>query len=108
MRKHVSKKAQLIPPDHINPGLSGGLGEVVETMMAKDREGRYRGPEDLIVDLECLLRGERPRMAEQKMDALAMLSQGEAAEEEESRPKWPRPRGRGRPPGTPPVPVPSS
>ena len=82
MRKHVSKKAQLIPPDHINPRLSGGLGEVVETMMAKDREVRYRGPDDLIVDLECLLRGERPKIAEQKMDALAMLSQGEAAEEE--------------------------
>ena len=83
MRKHVSKKAQLIPPDHLNPALSGGLGEVVETMMAKDREERYRSPEDLIVDLECLLQGERPKIAEQKMDALAMLSQGEAADEEE-------------------------
>jgi eukaryotic-like serine/threonine-protein kinase len=50
--------------------------------MAKDREERYRSPEDLIVDLECLLQGERPKIAEQKMDALAMLSQGEAADEE--------------------------
>jgi eukaryotic-like serine/threonine-protein kinase len=82
MRKHVSQKAQLVPPDHINKGLSSGLGEVVETMMAKDREERYRTPEDLILDLECLLRGERPRIAEQKMDALAMLSQGEVAQEE--------------------------
>ncbi|HEX8200061.1 MAG TPA: serine/threonine-protein kinase, partial [Isosphaeraceae bacterium] len=36
MRQHVSKKAQLVPPDHINAGLSSGVGEVVETMMAKD------------------------------------------------------------------------
>ena len=84
MRKHVSKKAQLVPPDHINPALSGGLGGVVETMMAKDREERYRVPDDLIVDLECLLRGERPTMTEQKTDALAMLSQGEAIEDEEA------------------------
>ena len=83
MRKHVSKKAQLVPPDHINPALSGGLGEVVETMMAKNREKRYRSPDDLILDLKCLLQGERPMIAGQKVDALAMLSQGEAAEEEE-------------------------
>jgi len=82
MRKHVSKKALLVPPDHVNTSLSSGLGELVETMMAKNREQRYRSPEDLIPDLECLLRGERPRVAEQKVDSLALLSQGDAFDAE--------------------------
>jgi serine/threonine-protein kinase len=82
MRKHISRKAHLVPPDHLNTSLSSGLGEVVETMMAKVREERYHAPEDLILDLDCLLRGERPRLAEQKADTLALLSQGEVAEEE--------------------------
>src|SRR4029079_14988499 len=41
MRKHVDLKVSITPPDHLNPQLSGGLGMVVETMMAKNREHRY-------------------------------------------------------------------
>jgi serine/threonine-protein kinase len=76
---------ELTPPDHINTKLSSGLGEVVEVMMAKDRDDRYRHPDDLICDLECLLAGEPPRLARQHIDAttLAALAHGEVVEDEE-------------------------
>ena len=61
MRKHVDKNVMLVPPDHLNTKLSSGLGMVVETMLAKNRENRYRNPDDLILDLKCLLQGESPR-----------------------------------------------
>lgn len=75
---------ELTPPDHLNTKLSAGLGEVVEFMMAKDRGQRYRSPDDLILDLECLLAGEPPKLARQRIQAttLAELSQGEAADDE--------------------------
>ncbi len=61
MRQHVDKNAVLVPPDHLNTHLSSGLGMVVETMMAKNRENRYRNPDDLILDLKCLLAGDSRR-----------------------------------------------
>jgi predicted Ser/Thr protein kinase len=82
MRKHVDKNAMLIPPDHINTRLSSGLGIVVETMMAKNRDQRYRNPDDLILDLKCLQQGESPMLAGQKTDALAGLAEGDATEDE--------------------------
>ena len=63
MRKHLDKATPLVPPDHINTKLSSGVGEVIETMMAKNREDRYRHPNDLMLDLKCLLQGERPMIA---------------------------------------------
>jgi serine/threonine protein kinase len=80
MRKHVDKNVNLIPPDHLNTNLSSGLGMVVETMMAKNRENRYRNPDDLILDLKCLLQGESPMIAGQKPETLATLTQGETDE----------------------------
>ena len=81
-------KQELTPPDHLNLKLSSGLGEVVEVMMAKDREQRYRSPDDLIMDLEYLLSGEPPRLARQRIEAatLEQLAEGEAEEEEEPEP----------------------
>jgi serine/threonine protein kinase len=75
---------ELTPPDHLNQALSSGLGEVVEFMMAKDRRRRYRKADDLILDLECLLSGEAPKIARQKIEAatLAALGEGEAEEED--------------------------
>jgi serine/threonine-protein kinase len=75
---------ELTPPDHIKPQLSSGLGEVVEIMMAKDRKQRYRSPDDLIIDLECLLNGEPPKLARQRIEAATLreLAEGEAEEEE--------------------------
>jgi serine/threonine-protein kinase len=83
MKKHVDKNCVLEPPDHVNTRLSSGLGVVVETMMAKDRDHRYRTPDDLILDLKCLLAGDRPIIAEAKADALEALAEGESAEEGE-------------------------
>ncbi len=53
---------------------------VVETMMAKNRDNRYRTPDDLILDLKCLLQGDSPMIAGQKADTLAVLAQGEVNE----------------------------
>ncbi len=76
--KHL--REQLTPPDHLNQQLSGGLGEVVEVLMAKDRDQRYQTPDDAVIDLECLLAGQPPKLARQKMAAgtLAALTEGEA------------------------------
>src|SRR3954462_8282224 len=81
MKKHVDKNVLLGPPDHLNSRLSSGLGEVVETMMAKNRENRYRNPEDLILDLKCLLQGETPMIASKKADSLASLAEGDVDED---------------------------
>ena len=77
MRKHVDFNVSLVPPDHLNPRLSAGLGMVVETMMAKNREHRYQTPDDLILDIKCLQRGESPMIAGQKLDSLNALAEGE-------------------------------
>jgi serine/threonine-protein kinase len=82
MRKHVDPKVMIVPPDHLNPNLSAGLGMVVETMMAKNREHRYQSPEDLILDLKCLQRGESPMIAGQKPETLLSLTEGESESEE--------------------------
>ena len=78
MRKHVDPNVAIVPPDHLNPKLSGGLGMVVETMMAKNREHRYQTPDDLILDLKCLQRGESPMIAGQKPETLLALTEGES------------------------------
>jgi serine/threonine-protein kinase len=83
MRKHVDKNTFITPPDHLNTNLSSGLGMVVETMMAKNRENRYRNPDDLILDLKCLLQGESPMIAAQKPDTLAVLAEGDTEQLEQ-------------------------
>jgi len=79
MKKHVDKNVVLVPPDHINTKLSSGLGMVIETMLARNRDNRYPNPDDLILDLKCLLQGEPPMIAGQKSDSLASLAEGDAA-----------------------------
>jgi serine/threonine-protein kinase len=81
MRKHVDKNVALVPPDHVNTRLSSGLGMVVETMLAKNRENRYPNPDDLILDLKCLVQGEPPMIAGQKLDSLASLAEGDFADD---------------------------
>jgi serine/threonine protein kinase len=80
MKKHVSKKVEVVPPDHVNTSLSSGFGEVVETLLTKDRDARYRTPDDLILDLECLQRGVPPRIAAHRVDALSALAEGSVAD----------------------------
>jgi serine/threonine protein kinase len=77
MRKHVDPNVALVPPDHLNSRLSGGLGMVVETMMAKNREHRFQSADDLILDIKCLQRGESPMIAGQKPDTLLALAEGD-------------------------------
>jgi serine/threonine-protein kinase len=72
----------LTPPDHLRPQLSSGLGEVVEIMMAKERKQRYRNPDDLIIDLECLLNGEPPKLARKRIEAATLQDLAEGEEEE--------------------------
>ncbi len=81
LRAHM--EAELTPPDHLNSKLSSGLGEVVEILLAKDRDQRYRNAEDLIIDLECLLAGEAPKLARQKIEASTLRGLAEGEEEEE-------------------------
>jgi serine/threonine-protein kinase len=81
MRKHVDPKVLIVPPDHLNTNISGGLGMVIETMLAKNREHRYTTPDDLILDLKCLQRGESPMIAGQKTESLEALAHGEAEAE---------------------------
>jgi eukaryotic-like serine/threonine-protein kinase len=91
LRMHL--EAELTPPDHLNQSLSSGLGEVVELLMAKKRQDRYRSAEDLIIDLECLLNGEAPKLARKKIEAASLraLAQGDDEDDDEREP--PRPPG---------------
>ncbi|MHC4985669.1 MAG: protein kinase domain-containing protein [Planctomycetota bacterium] len=81
MHKHL--KEPLVPPDHINPDLSQGMGEVVEVMLAKERERRYGSVTDLIVDLEALQQGRPPLQARRYLSdaVLTGLAEGGASDE---------------------------
>jgi serine/threonine-protein kinase len=78
MRKHL--KEPLVPPDHINTALSAGISEVIEVMMAKERDERYRTMEEVITDLQAVREGRPPLLARQKfnVEALEGLEEGEA------------------------------
>ena len=82
MQKHL--KEPLVPPDHINMQLSAGLGEVVEVMMAKDRDRRYPSTRDLLIDLESIARGEPPLQARRqiKADVLSGLAEEQTPNED--------------------------
>jgi len=82
MQRHLHE--QLKPPDHINTELSNGLGEMVETMMAKRREDRYPTTADLIADIDSLLLGEAPMLARgmTAQPSLAGLADAEDQEDE--------------------------
>lgn len=58
MLKHL--REPLVPPDHINPELSVDLAEVIEIMMAKDRNCRYQSTEELLEDLRAIKTGKSP------------------------------------------------
>ncbi|HEY3244670.1 MAG TPA: serine/threonine-protein kinase, partial [Phycisphaerae bacterium] len=66
MHKHL--KEPLVPPDHLNPKLSAGIGEIIEVMMAKKREDRYASTRDLIEDVESVASGGPPFQARARYD----------------------------------------
>ena len=61
MHKHL--KQSCTPPDHINPKISTGLAEIIETAMAKNCRRRYQSTTDLLTDLERIEQGEPPLQA---------------------------------------------
>ena len=75
MHKHLEE--ELVPPDHINPSLSAGIGEIIEVCMAKNRDERYNTTADLLQDLEAVAAGEPPLQARKKFDlsSLAEMEQ---------------------------------
>ncbi len=82
MHKHL--KDPLIPPDHINSELSVGLAEVIEVMMAKNRDDRYQCIKLLLDDLRAIKAGESPLHARQGFDPsiLSDLENGEYSDED--------------------------
>lgn len=76
-RAHVEER--LTPPGEVNEELSTGLGEVIELLMTKDRRKRYQSADDLILDLECLVADEPPRLARERLgtSTLQGLAEGE-------------------------------
>jgi serine/threonine-protein kinase len=93
LRAHL--KEALIPPDRRNNKLSAGLSEVVNTMLAKDRNQRYANAGDLMMDVEALLAGQAPRLARQQISASALegLAGGEEADDEDEEDGRARRRG---------------
>lgn len=75
MHRHL--KEPLVAPDHLNPGLSSGLAQVIEMMMAKDPADRYRNAEELLQDLELVESGQKPRHAGGAIDIATVVSMGE-------------------------------
>ena len=61
MTKHVTEP--LPPPKERNLALSDHVCNIVEKMMAKDRERRYQTPDELIEDIELALEGRPPGAA---------------------------------------------
>jgi serine/threonine-protein kinase len=80
MKKHLRER--LIPPDHINTSLSAGVSEVIEIMMAKRRDDRYKNVEELLTDLEALRDGRPPLQAHKRFDVsvLQQLGKGEVVD----------------------------
>jgi len=55
MTKHLNEPLE--PPDEVNPRVTRATGQIVEKMMAKDRDQRYQSPAELLVDLQAWLEG---------------------------------------------------
>jgi len=70
MHKHL--KQQLEPPDHVNPGLSPHTAQVIEMMLAKQKDERYQSANDLIEDLELVSQGKPPHFAHRSLDSVSL------------------------------------
>ncbi|NOG55083.1 MAG: serine/threonine protein kinase [Planctomycetes bacterium] len=71
---HEHLKADLVPPDHVNPKLSPGVSEVIEMMMAKSRRQRYQSCQDLMADLRMARQGQSPSIAHKELDLSGLTS----------------------------------
>jgi eukaryotic-like serine/threonine-protein kinase len=61
MHKHL--KEEIVPPDHLNPALSAGVGEIIEVAMKKKPKDRYQSAEEMLEDLKRVAAGEAPQIA---------------------------------------------
>ena len=77
---HQHLKSQLMPPDHLNPKLSGGSAQVIEMMMTKDPAERYSSATDLLQDLQLIADGQPPHFARQKHIDLSEVATSIATE----------------------------
>ncbi|HRQ75080.1 MAG TPA: serine/threonine-protein kinase [Phycisphaerales bacterium] len=93
MHKHL--KAELVPPDHVNPKLSAGCAQVIEMMMAKDKAARYQNAADLLEDLDLISRGQPPHFAHRGLSAAFTQSPVAAATHEAVQPTVVKPEGGG-------------
>ena len=75
MRKHLTEA--IVPPDHINTALSGGISEVIEVSMAKRKQDRYASITELLIDLNAVKNGDTPMVARGKfnLDGLEQLEE---------------------------------
>jgi serine/threonine-protein kinase len=78
MHKHL--KEELVPPDHLNPDLTAGVGEIIEVAMSKRRRNRYQS-----ADLERVAAGEPPLVARQHYDLSSLDKIGEGGVSSASR-----------------------
>jgi len=76
MHRHL--KAQLTPPDHLNPEVSSNVAQVIEMMLQKNPRDRYQDAKDLIEDIDLLLKGEPPQHARPNVD-LSIVAKSAAA-----------------------------
>lgn len=93
MHKHL--KAELVPPDHVNPKLSPGISEIIEMMMSKSPKDRYQNCADLLVDLRAARAGKAPPIAHKDIAGvdLAGLAKAEASAAPGAIPVAKRPEG---------------
>jgi serine/threonine-protein kinase len=76
MMKHL--REPLTPPDHINHDISIGCAEIIEVMMAKNRDERFHSTQELLEDLDNVRQGKPPIHARKifDMSQLAHLESG--------------------------------
>jgi serine/threonine-protein kinase len=77
MQRHL--KAEITPPDHLNPQLSAGLAQVIEMMLAKNPKDRYPTAKELIIDLDLVARGEEPQFARPQVDFASVAQTAQQA-----------------------------
>lgn len=82
MTQHVS--APVPDPKATTKDLSEDVCAVIKMMMAKDRRDRYRGPEDLAVDLRRIAEGKKPQLARVDMKVAALADAARFEEEAEA------------------------
>jgi eukaryotic-like serine/threonine-protein kinase len=58
--QHVDRSIQPVSPRKLNPEISAGFNALIEKMLAKSREDRYKTPKDLIGGIRGVLMGEPP------------------------------------------------